>query len=167
MKIAEVILDIQSNQFSKPFRYLIIDDSIQSKDVIDNHKSLCEQVEFKDKQRFNIDIGSTVIVPFGKQFKLAFVIDIYESNNMENLRPVLFAVSQKLFSKENVNLAKYISKKYLASLATCIRLFIPAGSAAKLSHKNNVWQASVHNFRIKNDSFIEKYLSKALADNKN
>lgn len=137
MKIVEVILDIQSNQFSKPFRYLIVDESVQSKDVLDNHKSLCDQVEFKDKEKFNIEIGSTVIVPFGKQFKLAFVIDIYQSNNAENLKPVLFAVSQKLFTKENVSLAKYISKKYLASLATCIRLFIPAGAAAKLSHKNN------------------------------
>lgn len=165
MKFAKVILDIQSNKFSNAFTYVICNEETSDDSLKKLHEILSDQVVFKEKGKYEIQVGSCVVVPFGKQFKLAFVIEVFEKSqtdaviNYGKLKPVLFAVTDNLFNSDCVAFANFISKKYLSSMATSLRLFIPAGSSPKLKHNSDVWEVDVHKFRNAKENFIEKYCS--------
>lgn len=163
MKIAKVILDIQSNNFSQSFNYAICDEDAGDSALKVMQENLSNDVDFKDKEKYEVKIGSTVVVPFGKQFKLAFVIDIVDGGteliNSGKLKPVLFAVTKPYFDKSQVEFATFLSKKYLCSFATCLRMFIPTGATAKLKHEDGIWKASNHNYRKLSADFIDKYFS--------
>ena len=142
MKIAKVILDIQTNKFSQSFNYAICDEDAGNSALKTMQENLSNNVDFKDKNKFKIQIGSTVVVPFGKQFKLAFVVDIVDASseiiNSGKLKPVLFAVTEPYFDKSKVDFATFLSEKYLCSFATCLRMFIPTGATAKLKHVDGI-----------------------------
>ena len=80
-------------------------------------QKLISNLDFADKDKFDIQVGCIVAVPFGKQTKAGFVVDICDVSSLDidvsKLKPVLFAASLPYFDKNNVSLAKFISKKYL------------------------------------------------------
>lgn len=125
MQVAKVILDIQSNQFSKPLDFAIL-------------PGKSPQVEFELKENYEAEVGCVVVVPFGKQFKLGFIVSIVDeadiSRPANTLKAIGCVVSNPFFSSQQVEFAKFISKKYLCSFATALRLFIPSGSMPKLKH---------------------------------
>lgn len=139
MKLAKVILDIQSDKFSKPYTYAIVDEnSLQN--LKDYQKKLITKLEFSDTESFDVELGCMVIVPFGNTLRSAFVIEIFEEGdnnfvvNKSSIRPIVCAVTEAFFTKDNIDFARFISDKYLASLATTLRLFIPVGAIAKIKH---------------------------------
>lgn len=125
MQVAKVILDIQSNQFSKPLDFVIL-------------PGKSPQVEFDSDKNYEAEVGCVVVIPFGKQFKLGFIIGEANAEELSrpvnSLKPIAGVISDSFFTKENVELAKFVSEKYLCSFATALRLFIPSGSMPKLKH---------------------------------
>ena len=125
MQVAKVILDIQSNQFSKPLDFAIL-------------PGKSPQVEFDSKENYEAEVGCVVVVPFGKQYKLGFIINIVNESDISRpantLKAIACVASDSFFDSTQVEFAKFVSEKYLCSFATAMRLFIPSGSMPKLKH---------------------------------
>ena len=125
MQVAKVILDIQSNQFSKPLNFAIL-------------PGKSPQVVFESDKNYEAEVGCVVVVPFGKQFKLGFIVDVVSeadiSRPANTLKAIGCVLSDSFFSSQQVDFAKYISDKYICSMATALRLFVPSGSMPKLKH---------------------------------
>lgn len=170
MKLAKVILDIQSNKFSNAFSYAICDGN--DGDIFNQQLLLQKRIVIKDEDIHAVEVGSMVVVPFGKQLKLGFLIEISdddESINFEKkkLKPIVYAVTRPYFSAENVEFAKFISTKYVASFASCLRLFLAPGSAARLRYSDKKYKVEIHKYRKIDDKFLKKYLLDAFLDNNN
>lgn len=165
MKLVRVILDIKSNALSSPFTYAICNDGNYQ-----NGKFNLLRKEYLDKFSkdsfrkcsYDVEIGCIVIVPFGKQFRSAYVVEILDDSgfseeiNFSKLKPIVFAVTKPLFNKENIKFAKFISKKYMASFASCINLFIPSGISVKTIKNDQKWHVNVKKIAEVEDRFIVK-----------
>jgi primosomal protein N' (replication factor Y) len=81
-----------------------------------------------------VEIGTRVIVPFGRTNKKreGVVTDIFGYDGVMPLKPIYQTIdSEKLISKESIDLARFISKKYYSSLYDAILLLMPPGSNIK------------------------------------
>ena len=78
-----------------------------------------------------IKIGSRVLVPFGNGKKLedGFVINIKQSSEYKIKNIVKF--EEQAFSKENIELAKWMSNRYFCNISDCLKLMLPPGTATK------------------------------------
>lgn len=78
-----------------------------------------------------IKIGSRVIVPFGNGKKLedGFVINIKQSSEYKIKDIEKF--EEQAFSKENIELAKWMSNRYFCNISDCLKLMLPPGTATK------------------------------------
>lgn len=78
-----------------------------------------------------IKIGSRVLVPFGNGKKLedGFVINIKQSSEYKIKDIVKF--EEQAFSKENIELAKWMSNRYFGNISDCLKLMLPPGTATK------------------------------------
>ena len=78
-----------------------------------------------------IKIGSRVLVPFGNGKKLedGFVINIKQSSEYKIKDIVKF--EEQVFSKENIELAKWMSNRYFCNISDCLKLMLPPGTATK------------------------------------
>lgn len=86
--------------------------------------------EMKDK----ITVGSKVIVNFGRanRKKEGIVTQIFEEECTMPLKSVLEILKEELFAtKENIELARYMSEKYYAPLYECVNLMLMPGSSVK------------------------------------
>ena len=78
-----------------------------------------------------IKIGSRVLVPFGNGKKLedGFVINIKQSSEYKIKNIVKF--EEQAFSKENIELAKWMSNRYFCNISDFLKLMLPPGTATK------------------------------------
>lgn len=173
MKYCKAVLDIQTNAFSDALTFAICKD--EDSILGDVKCSLKQNIDLNACKEYDVEIGSIIVVPFGKQFKLAFVVDIFDEDHLDHidkfkkLKPVLYCVSESFFNKWQAEFAKFLTDKYLASYTSCLRSFIPAGSKVKLKHIDNVWQVQSHNFRETDKNLMDRHFpeNSTLADWKN
>lgn len=101
--IAEVIINTIAKELNKTYDYIIPD------------------LILKD-----VKIGSRVFVPFGRsKLKEGFVIEIKEKSEFANKE--IIKVEDNILTKENVELAKLMAKRYFCNISDCIRLMLPPG----------------------------------------
>jgi len=73
-------------------------------------------------------VGHLVEVSFGRQLAQGIVLSFSQSAPVETTKPVLRLIDRDpVVSAAQLELARWISQNYLASLAECVRLFIPPG----------------------------------------
>lgn len=76
----------------------------------------------------SLDVGHLVVVPFGKQTVQGVVLRFIEHPEVAKTRPVIDLVDpDAVLTYEQLELARYMSNEYLAPLASCIGLMLPAG----------------------------------------
>ena len=75
-----------------------------------------------------VSVGTRVLVSFGFQDLLGYVIEITETSNYEkNIKPIKAVLDfEQELTLEQVELAKYLSKKYYISLVSALDLMIPS-----------------------------------------
>ena len=80
----------------------------------------------------DVKVGSRVLVPFGRQKQLedAFVINIKENSEYE-IKDIQ-KVEEQAFSKENIELAKWMSKRYFCNISDSLKLMLPPGTSTKI-----------------------------------
>lgn len=103
MKIAKVIVDIATSELDKIFDYSV------------GNSGATE--------------GSRVIVPFGKFKTEGFVISLSSNSDYpsDKLKSIIRTVDDcPALTKECLELSEYVHKKYHASRATVLRLFLPS-----------------------------------------
>lgn len=105
--IAEVIINTIAKQLNQKYDYIIPNDMLK-----------------------NIQIGARVFVPFGrKKQEEGFVIGIKEESKFANKE--IIKIEDKILDKENIELAKLMSKRYFCNISDCIRLMLPPGNSTK------------------------------------
>lgn len=79
-----------------------------------------------------VQIGSRVLVPFGKSSKVedGFVIGLKENSQFANKEIVEINQKESL-TEENMILAKLMARKYFCNLSDCIKLMLPPGTGGK------------------------------------
>lgn len=125
--IAEVVLNSSSKQLNRVFDYQI-------------PQSLASKVK----------IGSRVLVPFSnrKELEEGFVIHMKETSDYQ-VKDIQQVDETEYISQENIELAKWMEKRYFCNLADCIKLMLPPGTTTRIL-ENRV--------KEKNASFV--YLKK-------
>ena len=105
--IAEVIINTIAKELNKTYDYIIPDSILK-----------------------DVKIGSRVFVPFGRtKQEEGFVINIKEESEFANKE--LIKLEDNILTKENINLAKIMSKRYFCNISDCIRLMLPPGNTTK------------------------------------
>lgn len=109
--IAEVIVDVSSNQVNRSFDYLV-------------------GSEYEDI----IAPGYRVSVPFGKRKVLGFVIALKEESEFDvsKLKPIYEVLDLKpIITKEFIDLSKYMVERYYTFFITALKTMIPTSLKVK------------------------------------
>jgi len=125
--IAEIILNSNSKQLNRVFDYQIPEE-IASK----------------------VKIGSRVLVPFSnrKELEEGFVVNIKETSDYQ-VKEIKQVDETEYISQENIDLAKWMSRRYFCNLSDCIKLMLPPGTTTRILENR---------IKEKNASFV--YLKK-------
>lgn len=123
--IAEVIIDSKAKKLNRKFDYKV------PKDLEDI-----------------VDVGSRVLVPFGnfKGLEQAYIIKLKDSTDYEVKE---IAGLEENLSKEKIDLARWMARKYFCNVSECIKLMLTPGSKSKNKDE-----------RIKNKTINFVYLNK-------
>lgn len=111
MPYAQVALDIPSQQIAHAFEYAVP-----------------ETLRFA-----KLSVGCAVQVPFGRRSAIGYVMGISDEPQGEPdaLKPIEAQLTSPLFDKLAAECAAFLSERYVAPPASCIRLFLPAGATPK------------------------------------
>ena len=118
---AAVVVDIPSRALSEPFAY-----------GVPEHLA-CD-----------IELGCTVLIPFGRRVALGYVIDIApaldelsfaEGVSPARVKPLRAIVAGSSCASYFAEAALWMSGEYVASLAECLRLFLPPGGTPRLKRR--------------------------------
>lgn len=105
--VAEVIINTNAKELNKGFDYIV-----------------------PTRLLNDIKIGSRVFVPFGnKKVQEGFIIDIKEKSSFANKE--IIKVEDSILTKDNILLAKLMSRRYFCNISDCIKLMLPPGSSQK------------------------------------
>ena len=124
MRIASVIVDIQSRAIARAFDYLVPE----------------------ELQR--VEVGCAVRVSFGNRPVAGYVIDVDELSNAElaargvdefKLKPLDSVLSSPYFDETSAKLAQWIAREYLCPLADAVHLFCPPGGSPKVKRVDGQW----------------------------
>ena len=82
-----------------------------------------------DELRGLLQPGHLVAVPFRKQVLQGLVVALSEDSPVEKTRPVQAILDDApILSPEQLDLARWLAREYLAPLTTCINYFLPPGA---------------------------------------
>ena len=76
-----------------------------------------------ENMRDGLNIGSRVLVPFGRSTKDAYVIGFKDKSDFE-CKEILEVLTTEEISEEKLALAKIMSKRYFCNLSECIKLML-------------------------------------------
>ncbi len=127
--IAEVILNSNAKQLNRVFDYLI-----------------------PEKFASNVKIGSRVFVPFGNRKTLdeGFVVNIKDTSKYQ-VKEIAEVDETEYIKTENIELAKWMSKRYFCNISDCIKLMLPPGTTTKII-ENRVKEKSVSFVYLKKET---------------
>ncbi len=126
--IAEVILNSNAKQLNKVFDYEI-------------PQTLVTKVK----------IGTRVFVPFAnrKQLEEGFVVNIKQTSEYK-VKQLLSIDENECIDKNNINLAKWMAKRYFCNISDCIKLMLPPGTTTKII-KNRIKEKQVNFVYLKKE----------------
>lgn len=83
----------------------------------------------------SIEVGKRVVVPFGKGNKLTIglIIGIEEKTDLNNLKEVFDILDEeKIVNESQIELAKFLSDRYITNLTYCLNSILPPGDWSKI-----------------------------------
>jgi len=82
-----------------------------------------------------LDIGYQVLVPFGKSSGVGYVVGFVETSDIKGIKDITQILSpHPLFSRDSVELARWISSYYNSFFITALRTVMPPGTL-KIEHR--------------------------------
>jgi primosomal protein N' (replication factor Y) len=107
MPVARVVVDVPTRALSEPFDYSV-------------PETLSDAVA----------VGVPVVVPFGGQRVVGYVVGRVASSSFEGrLREIEAVLGEPLFGEHGYGLAAWISHEYVSTLADAMRLLLPPGGS--------------------------------------
>ena len=94
-------------------------------------KTLNKIFDYEIPNEMDVEVGSRVFIPFGNKKipEEGIVVGIKEKSNY-NVKPILKMQDTKI-EKENIETAKWMSKRYLCNISDCLKLMLPPGTTNK------------------------------------
>ena len=154
MKLATVVVDIQTQALDTPYTYLL---SEQGESAMP--ESLFSPADLGEEdpvlarlsaQGFQPQVGCTVLVPLGGRKAVGFIVGIAcvcpedpswpEGLDPAKLRAVEAVLSQPFFDEEGAACALWLAKRYIAPLSSCVRLFTPPGGVPRIVRGKQGWR---------------------------
>ena len=123
MKCAQVILDIQTQALDQAFSYRVP-----------------EGLTDPAGTPTTLEVGCSVLVPFGHRDAIGFVVSIDDQEIERYLKPVKQVVSPSFFNQLGADCAQFMAERYIAPLSSCVRLFTPPGGVPKMKMIDGRWQ---------------------------
>ncbi len=107
--IAEVVINRNAKKLNKTFDYAIPQELIQK-----------------------VQVGSRVRIPFGKQKELeeGFVVGLKEATTYE-VKEIASVEGNRYLTSEDLELAKWMEKRYFCNWSDCMKLLMPPGVTTK------------------------------------
>lgn len=103
MQIGKVIIDIASSLVDKIFDYLLPENEIQ--------------------------VGSRVLVPFGKTIKEGYLVEICQNSDYDQtkLKKIISKIDKvPVINSDQLELAKFMKRKFHTGMCDALRLFLPS-----------------------------------------
>lgn len=99
-----------------------------------------------------IFVGSKILVPFGKGGKLeeAFVVGIKEKTNYLKEMKEIASLEEQL-RDEQIELAKWMAKRYFCNVSDCIKLMLTPGTRTKNKEKRTQ-DKTINSIYLKKDT---------------
>ena len=96
-----------------------------------NVKSLNKTFDYKVPENLNVKIGTRVSVPFGNSKKKqdGYVIGLKETTDFK-VKEIIDIVDDEL-TKENIELALLMARRYFCNISDCIKLMLPPGTTGR------------------------------------
>lgn len=91
-----------------------------------------------EEQSNSIRIGSRVVVPFGfsKKREEGFVIGIKETSGYQDkIKDIIEVQKGYDLTLKNIELAKWMARRYFCNIADCIKMMLPPGTSTKVQEK--------------------------------
>lgn len=151
MKIASVILDIQTQSLDTPYSYVVPDD-------MDGAAVGCAVlVEFGRRRAVGYVIGLEEFEPDADQshddssaYPVISVAFHDESEALPakreadrdpaRLKPILAVLSEPYFDELGASLIQFIAHEYVAPLSSCVHLLTPVGRSPKVVKRGDEWE---------------------------
>lgn len=99
-----------------------------------------------------LNIGSRVLVPFGRSTKDAYVIDFKDKSDFE-CKEILEVLTTEEISEEKLALAKIMSKRYFCNLSECIKLMLNPKTNTK--NIDNIMKNKMKNIVVLAENYKE------------
>jgi primosomal protein N' (replication factor Y) len=115
-------------------------------------KTFTYKIDSKDLDK--LKVGMRVEVPFGKRFLQAFVLKIYEREDLSGLKVVKELIDDEpLLNDELLGLGKFIKDDTLSTLMSSYQVMLPKGFKAK--NKDNVSSKKMKIIKLNLDIDLE------------
>lgn len=102
--VAEIIINSKAKEINRTFDYII-----------------------PQNMQDSVNIGSRVYVPFGRQkLQEGFIINIKDDSEYANKE--IIKIKDNLLSKEKIELARIMARRYFCNVSDCIKLMLPPGN---------------------------------------
>lgn len=106
-----------------------------------------------------IEVGSQVLIPFGNRKDIGYVIGLTEISGIKNLKEIIDVTSPApLFTKDSVEVAKWMSEYYMSYFISALRAIMPPGTRAKEHITRNPKRTKQKEQSIKTETKIGKPL---------
>ena len=133
MQIATVIVDIPTQALDAPYSYAVPDDMAVGEGA-------------PGRGSFPAQVGCAVLVTLGGRKAVGYIVGLEEAAARPGegtdlwgnplaaaeLRQVEAVLSAPYFDEEGAAAAQYIAERYVAPLASCVRLFTPPGAVPRV-----------------------------------
>ena len=89
--------------------------------------------------------GHRVLVPFGRRYVEGYVVRYPTTSSLTELKPIAKLLDkQPLLSSERVELARWMSERYLCLMAQAFQCWLPPGTALRSSTRAKARQENVY-----------------------
>ena len=105
-----------------------------------------------ENMRDGLNIGSRVLVPFGRSTKDAYVIGFKDKSDFE-CKEILEVLTTEEISEEKLALAKIMSKRYFCNLSECIKLMLNPKTNTK--NIDNIMRNKMKNIVVLAENYKE------------
>lgn len=98
-----------------------------------------------------VNIGTRILVPFGNSKKLeeGFVIGFKEKSEYK-VKDIVSVQEGFNLTQKNIELAKWMAKRYFCNISDCIKMMLPPGTTSKIA-ENRVKEKNLNFVYLKKD----------------
>jgi primosomal protein N' (replication factor Y) len=83
---------------------------------------------YKIPQNLEVQIGSQVLIPFGRRMDIGYVVGLIEESSIKGIKEIIKVTSESpLFTEEQVKLARWMSHYYYSFFVTALRCVMAPG----------------------------------------